>query len=165
MGFNAWRNLSVLLLAGAALIGCNNGPQKNKDPIATKGPPAGGLPVGVGQANTGGIPGGPVNTANQFPTAKPNAAPNPFLQTANPGQPGLSQGVQQPAVGTLPPRFAPDLGPPPNTSLLNQPPSVQKTNGSFAEQRGDIRLNTQPEIPPANGGGLTIPVPQGFDKR
>lgn len=166
MGFKAWRNLSVLLLAGAALIGCNNGPQKSKEVIATKGSPTGALPVGVGPGAPGAFPGGPVGAGNQFPTVKPTSNPNPYLPTSGAGQPNLNQGIQQPEIGGAPGRFAPmkDLGPPPNTSLNIPALPVQKTNGSFAEQRGDTRINLQPDLLPT-GSVPAIPAPPGFDKR
>lgn len=173
MGFNACRNLSVLLLAGAALIGCNNGPQKNKEVITGKGPQAF-QPGGAEQANKGGVPGSPVSSS-VFPV-KPDPNANPFLKASGPGQPALNPSVQQPpAVGGDPGRFAPmsipsgagnspplvsPFGPPANPA--SPAPSLQKTS-MFGDSR-DLRLNPQTLDPAPNNNGPIVPIPPNWDK-
>lgn len=175
MGFNACRNLSVLLLAGAALIGCNNGPQKNKDVITSKGPQPF-QPGGVDQANKGGLPGGTPVSSNGFPMSNPDPNANPFLKASGPGQPALSQGVQQPsAIGSDPGRFAPmsvpggagnspplngPFGPP--TNPASPAPSLQKAP-MFGDSR-DLRLNPQTLDPAPNNNGPIVPIPPNWDK-
>ena len=172
MGFNAWRNLSVLLLAGAALIGCNNTPQKNKESIGLKGPQQGGPAGGIGQANKGGFPPGtPVGTNGQpFPT---NPNPSPFLPTSGPGQPGLNPSNPQQIIGGDPGRFAPMPGgsgsnfsapnnpfaPAPNP--INQAPSMPKS--TFGIDGRDSRIS-QPALTNPPGTGALDP-PQGFKQQ
>src|SRR5216684_3434089 len=73
MGFKPWGNLSVLLLAGAALVGCNNTPQKDKSLGA--GPKIGDASIAKGQTNMPG-PKFPSNT-NGPSQAYPQAGANP----------------------------------------------------------------------------------------
>jgi hypothetical protein len=70
MGFKAWHNLGVLLLAGAALVGCNSTPQKKE--VVSKGPEQQKLPSG--QANNMPGPNFPnTGTPNgAFPRVDPN---------------------------------------------------------------------------------------------
>jgi hypothetical protein len=168
MGFNGWRNLSVLLLASAALVGCNNTPT-NKTVVAP--PKSGDPPTGLTQQKQGPFngQGQPVGTANpsQFPRA--DSTPNPLLNMQGQGQPGLNsqfnQGAQQPKVGGDLPQF-PKLpensnaqqpnpfGPPANPNLLNQAPSVP--NNQFGAGR-----ITQPGTPQPDA----LQIPNGFPPR
>ena len=67
MGIKTWRNLSVLLLVGAVLAGCNNTPDKKKS-VLKEGPPT---------PNSG-----LANQSQPFPTkanTPTNDATNPFV--------------------------------------------------------------------------------------
>jgi hypothetical protein len=85
MGRKSWRGWSVLVLAGLALTGCNNGPDKDKKIL-------------------GATNGNPPTNASVIPNANPNASQFPRAPQGNVGvgaQPNLGIGAQ-PGLGAQP---------------------------------------------------------------
>jgi hypothetical protein len=172
MGFKPWCKLSVLVLAGAALVGCNNGAQKDTKVLgATKGSPPviGALP----NANTGPFPIAPNNNSltpiggnapfgrqNDPITIPPN--PNSTIPTAPTGLPSIER----------PSSFAPLPGSSlsPNGGMGGLPlpgpsgagaPSIQlPTKDGWATGR-----ETSPAPLPGGGQIAPIPMPNDFLKR
>jgi hypothetical protein len=149
MGFKSWGNLSVLLLAAGALVGCNNTPQKDKTLGA--GPKVGDASIAKGQPN---MPGPSFPNTNgvsqQFP--KPGANPNPLLDNSPkwPASPGNSP-------STFNPSFTPaggDIGGTPRNPFAPNPsfPPTPKDNtplGSNVGGRpGNITPPVNPSLPP-----------------
>jgi hypothetical protein len=145
MGFKPWGNMSVLLLAGAALVGCNNTPQKDKSLGA--GPKIGDTSVAKGQPNM--MPGpsfpNPNGAAQQFP--KTGGNPNPLLDNS-PKWPTTSGNSPTPFNPSFTPAGGPDIGGTTKNPLQRDPfPPLPKDmaplGGNGAGRPGNI-------IPPAN---------------
>lgn len=173
MGINGWRNLGVLLLAGAALAGCNNTPTRDRSIITPK---AGDSPIGINQQNKGPFnqPGQTVGTGNPsaaFPT-NPNA--NSLQPAQGQGLPNanlpLNQNSQPLNVGANPGRFPPDTSIP--TNNVQQPNnSFGPPSNPFGQQvpsvpsqfgQGQSRI-TQPGVPDTSN--INIPPPPAFGKQ
>ena len=168
MGLQSWRGLSVLLLAGVALVGCNNTPDKPKS-FSGNGPTT--LPGNL--ASQGQGPTQLMQSQNRFPTANPGnpTAPNAF--------PGSIQGNGAANTGGLPGSFQGNGAA--NTSFTPAPgtggqlptfPPLPK-DPSTSTNRSDIM--PYPNVPSNSGfaadplrspplpGGVTPPQrPQGF---
>jgi hypothetical protein len=186
MGFNAWRNLSVLLLAGVVLAGCNNNAQKDKNVVA--GPKATD-PLAKGQPTTPG-PAFP-NSSTPFPTQAPanvnNPPKNPFTTTSgntnNPATPNPafptsvapsnfpppsnqnsftpSSGPNFPTPGgpNIPTPGGPSLINPANSSTIVPPPAPGQSNFGTTSI-----YNTNPPSGAGNGP-INVPVPPSFPNR
>jgi hypothetical protein len=154
MGFKSWGNLGVLLLASAALVGCNNTPQKDKS--LGVGPKIGDGSIAKGQQN---MPG------PSFPN--PNAAPQQFPKTGGNPNPLLDNSPKWPATsGTNPspfnPSFTPAGGPdfggttrnplPPNPSSPSTPRDNVPLGSNGGSRPGNITPpgNPLPPIPNVN---------------
>lgn len=156
MGFRTCRNLSVLLLAGVALIGCNNTPDKPKQFGSGQNFPPANLPSAQNQqlqGNTQQFPkASPLNTAGGSlqPNAFPSTLPNGPAPSKNFGPaPGLSNDPVIPSGIGAPPSTFPPL---PRTGDLGTAPSQT----GFGTQR-----NTAPPMPDGFGGPITPPTPPG----
>ena len=146
MGLNTLRSLSVLLLLGVALVGCNNTDKDKKIIGANKGAP----PFSTGQVNTQGPPTFP--SKQPFPTTNSNpglgAQPAPVFPATT--------GNVTPASPAFPTPGG--LGPLGGTITPAQGPSLPSNSNSFA-----------PSVPPPNTGGFgslrsTAPIlPAGSD--
>ncbi len=171
MGFQAWSKLSVLVLAAAALVGCNNGPEKNKKLLgATNGQPP---PSALSNPNPAAFPTAGANNGNLAPTSgnpafnRPNTAP--FGAPANPaGSPNAipTPPVFQPLGGT-PNSSSSSFAPTGNTNpvvpssgLGSSTPNLGNTSPSIplpdTSSFGASRTTLPPSSPPA------IPKPNGF---
>lgn len=160
MGFKPWGNLSVLLLASAALVGCNNTPQKDKSLGA--GPKMGDVPVAKGQSN---MPGpsfpNPNGAAQQFP--KTGGNPNPLVDNS-PKWPVTSGNGPTPFNPTsFTPAGGPDIGgtmrnPLPRDPFPALPKDIAPLDGNGGGRPGNI-------TPPAPFGGTInhspAPYPSG----
>jgi hypothetical protein len=169
MGINGWRNLSVLLLAGAALVGCNNTTPNKQTTIVQ--PKPGEQPTGVVQQNKGpfngaGQPIGSSNPNTAFPTSpSPGLGQSPLNSSINPNSPSpvIDPGKFQPyppsGSNVQPPN---PFGQQPN--LNSSVPSVQKPS-PFA----DTRTNVQPGVPPTTIApdpfNISVPRPENYNKQ
>jgi hypothetical protein len=144
MGFQAWRSLSVLVLTGAALVGCNNGQKDSR--IVSGGPNNSNPYANVNQKSPG------FNTAQQqFPTINKSTPPSPFPNT-NPANspfaganstPITGGNGMQPAGGVGTVGDLNKLGPLPNNSTPLNP--TLPNNGAFAPSQPG------PAFPPSGG--------------
>ncbi|MBI3822086.1 MAG: hypothetical protein HY289_05325 [Planctomycetes bacterium] len=157
MGFLPWRSLSVLILAGVALTGCNN---QQKDKGLTTYPKAA-PPGGQVQQQPAGQTQFPTQPAGGLSNIQKPPAPSPFGQPTGPGtplQPG-GQSFTPGGAGGIP-KFDPlpkapttgGLSPMPYTPVV---PSPQP--GEFAGDRGPILPGGLQGTPP-----ITIPAPEKF---
>jgi len=150
MGFKPWGNLSVLLLAGAALVGCNNTPQKDKSLGA--GPKVGDASFAKGQPN---MPGpsfpNPNGVSQQFP--KPGVNPNPLLDNS-PKWPASSGNSPSPFNPSFTPAGGSDIGGtprnqfPPNPSFPPTPKDNAPLGSNFGGRPGNISPPANPSLPP-----------------
>jgi hypothetical protein len=145
MGFKPWGNLSVLLLASAALVGCNNTPQKDKS--LGVGPKIGDASIAKGQPNMPGPSFPNQNGASQqFP--KTGGNPNPLLDNS-PKWPATSGNSPSPFNPSFTPTGGPDIGGttrnpfPPNPSF----PPTSRDNVPLGSNGGGRPGNI---TPPAN---------------
>jgi predicted small secreted protein len=153
MGFKPWRILSVLLLASAALVGCNNTAQKDKslgagpkisDPSLAKSP--------ANQLPGPSFPGSQTGAKSAFPTApgNPNASPfdpqkSPFAPNNNSGNPNIQPLSGLGGAGTL------------NNSSPWSPTNAGNTGApSIPNAPGPRPSNTDPYFPPQG----SIPQPK-----
>jgi hypothetical protein len=141
MGFKYWRHLSLLVLAGAAIAGCNNTPTRPTTLGATNGnPPAG------QQANQKPFPinNNAVNTNNPNNNFRPTGGANQPNNT-NPFGPASNQdpGRFQPLPNNNPNPFG---NPSPNPNPFGNPNPSPAPN-PFAP------------VPNPNGGNPVIPPP------
>jgi hypothetical protein len=176
MGLQSWRGLSVLLLAGVTLVGCNNTPDKKY--ASGNGPTS--LPGGLANQNQNQGPTQQLQNRDPFPRVQsPN---NPFAGgnqlNALPGSiqgngaantgglPGSIQGNGAantsftPGAGGQMPTFPPlPKDPVPGRSDISpQPyPGVPSGSGFAADP-----LRNSPSLP---GGMTPIQPPQGFPGR
>jgi hypothetical protein len=192
MGFKTWGNLSVLLFAGAALVGCNNTPQKTsglgKGP---EGPKLADTSVAKGQPNVPGpnFPNG-AGSLQQYPKGGVNPSPfsdntpknpawppsgnnpsavNPSFRPDSPGIGGLKDNPLPPNPFALPPggnNNGSSVTPPPNP-FGNQPVGGSVNKGPSLTPASDFAttpgsLNTPTPVP---GGATLPPVPVDFPKR
>jgi hypothetical protein len=153
MGFQLCRTLSVLVLAGVALVGCQNTPDKPGKPFG-----GGPLPGSGGVANQG--------AGQQFNGQQ-------FTGQQSPGAPQAFPKAQQPATGGLtnPSPFSPAGGSPSNQTFGPTPlaPSVPTTpNFPQLPNTGSVRDVRTPApsdfgtLPPSGG---SIQAPDNFLKR
>jgi hypothetical protein len=156
MGFKPWGNLSVLLLAGAALVGCNNTPQKDKSLGA--GPKIGDASFAKGQTNIPG-PKFPANT-NAAPQPYPQgvANPNPVLDVS-PKSPwsATSSNRVTPTNPSFTPTGGPDIGGTTKSPLPPYPsfPSAPRDNAPLGGNGGGLPGNVTPPQNPFS------PIPNG----
>ena len=130
MGSKPWQNLSALVLAGAALVGCNNTPQKTDNSIG---------------ATNGNPPWKTSQTAQQPP------APNFPVQPAQPGTSGFGTG-QQPVQPVGIPN---NTGLPPYGSV-NGGNVTAPTNPMFPNT-GNSNFPAGPNVPPSPTFGPYTP--------
>jgi hypothetical protein len=143
MGFKPWCKLSVLLLAGVALVGCNNGAEKDKKVLG---------PTGLNSPTNGALSN---PNRDPFPTkdnlitpiggvSQQNKASDPtFGIPANP-----NSGIPKPPLGLLPMAREPSFTPPAN-------PAVPMGGGSSnLLPLGSSGSNSAPSV--------TAPMPSGF---
>ena len=161
MGFKPWGNLSVLLLAGAALVGCNNTPQKDKSLGA--GPKVGDASIVKGQTNMPG-PKFPSNTngpSQAYP--QPGANPNP-LADISPKSPWPPTPGSSPAPFNS--SFAPAGGPLPRDPFPPLPRDIAPLGGNGGGRPGNITppANPLPPIPNVNSpiGGTIYNSPAPY---
>ncbi len=153
MGFQSRRSLSVLLLAGVALVGCNNGPDKPRQfGGSTVNPASGGLAnqgqTQQWQGNNKPFPTNPQPGLTPLQTNQQNFG----INNPAPGGPLNPAGGPAPAgVGGAPPTFQ---AIPTNNTL---PAGVRQSQPTFAED--PTRPNTGPAFPP---GAQPIQPPPGF---
>ncbi|MSQ94166.1 MAG: hypothetical protein EXR98_06365 [Gemmataceae bacterium] len=128
MGFQAWSKLGVLVMAAAVLVGCNNGPEKNKKLLgATNGQPPG----------------------NAF---SPNTPPGAFPTKDNPGTP--SYPARSPSTASP---FGAPSGPtggvvmPPTFPPMGNGNSGGNSNPSFVPER-----NSSPVLPIGGSGAPAL---------
>jgi hypothetical protein len=137
--------LSVLVLAGVALVGCNNGPQKDKQVL---GPTNLNSPTSGALSNLNKDPF-PIQNQNQppFTTVGGVSQNKPNDQTFGiPGNP--NNGIPKPPLGLLPMDKSPSFAPPPN-------PAVPMGGGSSNfSPLGSSGSNSAPSV--------TAPMPSGF---
>lgn len=161
MGLNTLRSLSVLLILGVALVGCNNTDKDKKLIGANKGAP----PFSTGQVNTQG----PTFPSKQpFPTNPSpglGAQPGPVFPatTGNvtPASPNFTPpGGLTPLGGSASPTPGPGLPSNSNSFAPSMPPP---NAGGF----GSLR-STAPTLPAASDGfgnnGPSIMPPPNFNK-
>lgn len=146
MGFKSWGKLSVLVFAGAALVGCNNGPQKTGPGLVQKSNPT----VNPGFANQ--QKDFPVSPANNVKTN----TPDPFSPVGN-------QNLQRPQNG-LP--FTPNPVNTPNPTLPTPPSNLQplplNSSNNFAPINPSLGSGNGP-IPLQNPANIPVPQrPSGF---
>jgi hypothetical protein len=161
MGFKPWRTLSVLLIASAALVGCNNTAQKDKsavaapkvDPALAKGQPSK-LPDPTWPGSSNGT---------KFPTQPASVNASPFDQKplpANNVQPVsvLGGNGQLNNSSPWPPPSNPGNNSTPSLPPQNSfgPPPVPTPSSNF----GTSRLTTSDGLP--NGSTPIGPPPAGF---
>lgn len=140
MGFKAWSKLSVLVLAGAALVGCQNGQQREKKLLgATPGNP----PPTNAFTNT---------PQGAFPTAKDNyGAPNGVSPASN---------RSNPAFGT-PPGSGGGIPPMPTFPPMNNTTS-KGASSSFAptDRNPNLAAPSNPALPVPNTSNDGIALPK-----
>ncbi|HZZ81953.1 MAG TPA: hypothetical protein VFE62_25870 [Gemmataceae bacterium] len=133
MGFSEWRNLSVLVLASAALIGCNNGTQRDGRLVSSnnKAPSA-----FAGNQNSPGF-----STAGQdkFPVASKPTPPSPFAPTSNPNSNSSS----------------------PYNSPFNNNTSLPYSNSTVPAGGLPGNANSLQSLPPSGGMSNNPLVPNG----
>ena len=130
MGFKPWRNMSILFLAGAALVGCNNTSQKDKSVVSGPSYPMKSPP---GVAGTNSTPG------PNFPTGSGSQQPFPTrpLDNTNPAFPGQAK----PVVPPQSPFGASAPGNPYNVPPFNAAPSSNLGPNSSVPLNGGGSLN------------------------
>lgn len=150
MGFKAWRNLGVLALAGASLVGCTTGTASKDQKVIAPTPPGNSYNVPANQAPP--PPNGAVFNNQQQPLS-PNfnqgfgqqrpIAPNGFPQSSVPANPNTSFNQSNSQFG----------GPSTSTGGSFQAPSTQipSTAGNNV-QMTQPNLFTQPNQPVINNG-------------
>jgi hypothetical protein len=154
MGIKSWRSMSALVFAGVALIGCNNGAQKDPRPA----------PVGTAQSNQA-----PFSTA-QFPTAQKQITPTAGTGGLPPANQPTGAGTQTGNTpfnpGTMPgPTNLPPLPPGPgsnvNPATIN--PSLPAGSQTFMPPSTPSGLGAQPAsawgTAPNNSGPIPVPPP------
>lgn len=116
MGSKVWANLGVLIIGSLFLVGCNNGPEKNKGVYgATSGNP----PYGSAQASQKSFPKandnpstGPAKVSALPPYTPPGATPTPGALVPNNGAPAGLQPNNNPTapfpLGGIPPANNPN---------------------------------------------------------
>lgn len=139
MGITSWRNASALLLLGVALVGCNSGPEKQKQ-FGSAGTPTNGGLNNTGLQNQWG--------SSQFPVAKQPNNLTP-LNTNQPNQPNL--GINGTPNGPHNAGFVNGVGAPP--PLLPKLPNEPAHPG--------VRTTTPPP-PPATNFGVDSPANPNF---
>jgi hypothetical protein len=174
-----WRNLSVVMLAGAALVGCNSAPQKD----TTLGTKPKDQPWGTQQ--TIQQPPSPAfpnpNTPQPFPQtkadpfggpARPGAPPtNPFAPTNPPAPTGFGNSSQNPPPGPSFPIMtnpnnslggspSPGAFPATPSNSFGPPPTIPGSS-SF----GTTRTTVAPVSFPASSPPLDVQPPAGFPPR
>jgi hypothetical protein len=128
MGIKPWHRLSLLVLAGAVLAGCNTTNPRDPKYIESKGPPHG------AQSNQNPPP---------FPTLGGNAKADKF------GSP-FQQGTQNPALANQQkPVYTPTSG----VNLQNQSSVVPPTNQPYA-----IPPQAQPGVPLVPNANQGVPT-------
>ena len=161
MGIKGLRNLSALLLASAALVGCESTPTKDRSIITPK---AGDQPIGLNQQNRFNQTGQPVGTANAnnnpFPTNNSNnLQPIQGVQGQNqPGSnlnPSLNQGT--PPVGMLPQGRFPSMD---NNNVQMPTNTIRQQAPSVPSNFGDARFS-QPGV----GQPGAVQMPADFPPR
>jgi len=159
MGFKPWRYLSLLVLAGVVLAGCNStNPREGQARIETKGPP--GSPQAAQRP-----PAYPGNANQPFPLAKQAAKPSPYAQTSGstpnltPATPTTNSPFSQ-NPGSAVPQQSQSFAPP-------QLPAFQPMNaGGSIPLPGRVANDPLPKdttlFPVAPSNNLPAPPPPGF---
>jgi hypothetical protein len=174
MGSKPWRNLSILFLAGTALVGCNNTSQKDKSVASTSTINSPGAPKVAG---SGGAPAPNFPAQAAFPTkppentafpgqAKPPVPTQPFSTTTvpanspfggptlnNTASPGLNGGGN-PNLGSTNPSL------PSNPSQSFVPASGAGSNPSFPN--APLPITGLPGSPPTSPVPSVSPPSPGF---
>lgn len=166
MEFKAWRNWSVLLLAGLALVGCNHTPDKNKGVFGTS--PKIGDPYAKAQPDpkfpttNSPFPVQPASNASNPPKSPftPASGSNNNPATLNPGyaSPSSPNSFTPP---TNPGNFASPNGP----NIINPPvPNSIAPPPISAPGASNFGIHSTTPLGGAGDGPLNVPPPSAFQR-
>lgn len=151
MGFQAWRSLSVLFLAGIALTGCRT-TQRDQAPVYPKA-------AGPQQFPNAGQQQFPIAGQQQFPTAPNNLNPMSAQPktSGSPFTPASSPGLTTPTGAPKAPSFQPMGAGASNNAA--QPWPHPDTNNTPARNPGTPSTPTIPSVPPGGFAGSRDTTP------